>query len=334
MTGFTGSSSAAIITMNSELLLTDFRYIEQANDEVNGWQIVRAKTSLLKTIASKLKRECYRKIAFESNSTSFEFFQQLSKELSTPSIPNQCRPYKCKLVPVKGWVEELRAVKTDSEREALRAAAKLVDDCFRYALRILKPGKTEQEIAIKLEYFIKKRKKADISFNIILLSGPRSSLPHGKPSSRILRKQDMVLLDIGALWHGYCSDLTRTISLGRMNYEQRKVYTIVLETQEKALRTLKPEIKASKLFSSARRMIHEAGYSLDHGLGHGLGLEVHEYPRVGAGSTDVMRKDMVLTIEPGIYLKRRFGIRIEDMVLVKEKGVEVLTHSPKQIIEL
>ncbi len=347
LTGFTGSSGTAIITMDSELLLTDFRYIEQANNEVTVWQIVRTKKSPLKTIARILKKKS-RKIAFESNFVSFNFFQKLCEELGIPSIQScrgliyqtrshgrhKCRPYKHKLVPVKGWVEELRAVKTDSEISALRTAGKFVDDSFRYALGILKPGKTEREIAIELEYFIKKRKKADLSFDIILLSGSRTSLPHGKPSSRILRKQDLVLLDFGVLVNGYCSDLTRTVCLGRMNSEQRKVYRVVLRTQEKALKILKPGIKASKPFSFARRMIQDAGYSLNHGLGHGLGLEIHEYPRIGSGTMDTIKRDMVMTIEPGIYLKGKFGIRIEDMVLVKENGVELLTHSPREIIEL
>ncbi len=323
LTGFTGSSSTAIITMNSELLLTDFRYIEQANSEAVGWQVVHTKKSLLKTIARILKKKSYSKIAFESNSVSFNFFQELREELG-----------KCKLVPVKGWVEELRAVKTDSEKESLRTAGKLVDDSFRYALGILKPGKAEREIAIEMEYFVRKRKNAALSFDIILLSGANTSLPHGKPSSRILRKQDLVLLDFGVLFDGYCSDLTRTVCLGRMNSEQRKVYGVVLRTQEKALKILKPGIKASKPFSFARRMIQEAGYSLNHGLGHGLGLEIHEYPRIGLGTRDTIKRDMVVTIEPGIYLRGKFGIRIEDMVLVKENGVELLTHSPKHVIEL
>ena len=361
LTGFTGSSGIAIITMNSGLLLTDFRYIEQANNETAGWQVIHTEKSLLKTIARILKKKSYSKIAFESNSVSFNFFQELCEELGIPKqnlahlqyesvvveLARQKQSKLChynqhtekghsyvKLVPVKGWVEELRAVKTNSEISALRTAGKLIDDSFRYALGILKPGKTEREIAIELEYFIKKKKKADLSFDIILLSGSRTSLPHGKPSSKILRKQDLVLLDFGTLSDSYCSDLTRTICLGRMNSEQMKVYGVVLRTQKKALKILKPGIKASKPFSFARRMIQEAGYSLNHGLGHGLGLEIHEYPRIGSGTSDTIKRDMVVTVEPGIYLKGKFGIRIEDMVLVKENGVEFLTHSPREIIEL
>ncbi len=318
LTNFTGSG-AGIITQDSKFLLTDFRYFEQAGLQMDDWEVVRIEKSLVETAAKLLKRK---QVGFESDSISFSKFQELKDKL------------KCRLIPVKGWVEGLRAVKSSSEKELLKAAAEITDDVFSYALGILKPGRKEREIAIELEYFIKKRKGADVSFEIIFLSGPRSSLPHGRPSSRTLKKGDIVLLDMGILWKGYRSDLTRTVCLGRMNREQRRIYKLVLEAQKEALRNIKSGIKASKLDSIARGMIEEAHFSLGHGLGHGVGLEVHEYPRIGLGSKDIIKEDMVVTIEPGIYIMGEFGIRIEDMVLVKRSGAELLTHSPRGIVEL
>ena len=144
----------------------------------------------------------------------------------------------------------------------------------------------------------------------------------------------MILLDMGINWRGYCSDLTRTICLGRMNSEQKRVYQIVRKTQEGALRGIKPGIRASAVYSLARKTIENAGYSLGHALGHGLGLEIHEPPRMGNASKDIIRKDMVITVEPGIYIEGKFGVRIEDMVLVEKNGAELLTHSPRHPIEL
>ncbi len=318
LTNFTGDG-AGIITGDSKFILTDSRFVEQASLEVDDWEVIRIDKSLVETIAKALGGK---QVAFESDSISFARFQKLKNRL------------KGNLIPVKGWVEDLRSLKSGIEKELLRMAAEIIDDVFSFAAGILKPGRKEREIAIELEYFIKKRKGADISFEIILLSGQRSSLPHGRPSSKTLKKGDIVLMDMGVLWKGYRSDLTRTVCVGRMNREQRKAYRLVLEAQKEALRNIKPGIKASRLDSVARKVIEKAGFSLGHGLGHGVGLDVHEYPRIGPGSKDIIKKDMIVTIEPGIYIPGKFGIRIEDMVLVKEDSAELLTHSQRGIVEL
>ena len=320
--GFTGNG-IALLTAHSQFLLTDFRYIEQAEEEVSGWEIILSKKSLHKELVKIIMKTRARTVGIEENSISFARFRKLNSCLGN-----------VKLVPVKDWVQKCRAVKSEMEIELITRAAEIVDETFTYALGIIKPGMTEREIATELEYFIKAKMSADTSFEIILLSGFRSSLPHGKPSSKILQKGEIVLLDAGVNYQGYCSDLTRTVCLGRMNSEQRKVYRVVKKAQEKALANVKPGIKGSKLNSLAGSLIERAGYVLGHSLGHGVGLEIHESPGLRTGSRDIIRENMVFTIEPGIYLRGKFGIRIEDMVLVKKNGVELLTHSPDNIIEL
>ena len=318
----TTAGAWALVALDSQFLLTDSRYIEQAGQETAGWDIVLTEKSPFKTAAKILKDTRPRAVGFES-SISFDQFQELRKQLKGK-----------KLLPIRGWVEKLRIIKTGDEQELLRTSASIVDETFTYALGIIKPGKREREIAAEIEYFIGGKKEADTSFEIILVSGARSSLVHGKPSSKILKKGDMILLDMGINWRGYCSDLTRTICLGRMNSEQKRVYQIVRKTQEGALRGIKPGIRASAVYSLARKTIENAGYSLGHALGHGLGLEIHEPPRMGNASKDIIRKDMVITVEPGIYIEGKFGVRIEDMVLVEKNGAELLTHSPRHPIEL
>ena len=319
LTNFTGSG-ACIITEDSGFLITDSRYVEQAGLEADDYDIACVKVSLAETLAEILVRE--KRVAFESNYVSFSMFRQLKDRL------------KCNLVPVEEWVEKLRAVKTEDEEKLLKIAAGIVDEAFAYALKVIMPGRKEKDIALELEYFIRKKKKADISFNIILVSGTRASLVHGSPSSKILRQGDIVLLDMGAGWGGYCSDLTRTICLGRMSCEQKRVYELVLRAQEEAIAAIRPGMSASGLHSTARRIIEKSNFSLGHGLGHGIGLDVHEYPRIGRGSRDVIRQGMVVTVEPGIYIPGKFGVRIEDMVLLRQNGSELLTHSPKHVIEL
>lgn len=322
LTGFTGSG-IALITAHSQFLLTDSRYVEQAEEEVSGWEIILSKKSLYRELIKIITKTRIRSVGIEENSISFAKFRKLDSCLGN-----------VKMIPVKDWVQKCRAVKSEMEIELITGAAEIIDETFTYAFGIIKPGMTERKIAAKLEYFIKAKKSADTSFDIILLSGFRSSLPHGKPSSKILQKGEIVLLDAGVNYRGYCSDLTRTVCLGRMNSEQRKVYRVVKKAQEKALANIKPGIKGSRLNSLAGSLIKRAGYVLGHSLGHGVGLEIHESPGLRAGSRDIIKENMVFTVEPGIYLKGKFGIRIEDMVLVKKDGIELLTHSPDNIIEL
>jgi Xaa-Pro aminopeptidase len=235
------------------------------------------------------------------------------------------------LLPVKEWVEEQRLVKDDGEIAAIREAARRVDQALAAFIARLQPGRSERELALELEMELV-RAGTEKSFAIIMASGPSAAAPHAVPGERLLQPGDLLKIDVGGKWEQYCSDITRTYCLGEADERFREIYGVVLEAQSAALARVGPGMKGAELDQAARKVISAAGYGeyFTHSLGHGVGLEVHEGPRVSARSTDTLAPGMVVTIEPGIYLPGWGGVRIEDMVLVTEQGSEVLTGAPKE----
>ncbi|AIS52365.1 peptidase M24 [Thermoanaerobacter kivui] len=323
ITGFTGDDSAAFITHDKAIFITDARYTEQAQKEVKDFEVIEHKNGIKEVIKEYIEKLRIKKLAFEEN-ISFRQYKELKDFLGI------------KLVPQANLVETLRMVKDDTEIENIKKAQNITDMAFNHILNFIKVGMTEREVALELEYFMKKQGAQDLSFEAIVASGKRSSLPHGKASEKVIEKGDFVTLDFGCKVNGYCSDMTRTIVMGKADDRQKEIYNIVLEAQQRAIDNLKAGITSKEADSLARSVIEEKGYGkyFGHSLGHGVGLEVHEAPSLSFKNEEILKEGAIVTVEPGIYIPDFGGVRIEDMVLLKEDGVTNLTNSPKYLIEL
>lgn len=325
LSGFNGDSGWLLITPDKSLLITDFRFLIQAKAEASGCEIVMYEGKMLDTLNELLSRERIQHLGFESEHCTYEEYQRLVSALSG-----------IKLTGLPSLVEKLRIQKDNSEIEAIRRAVQISDAAFEHVLDFIKPGVREFEIAAEIEYWMRRKGADKPSFDTIIGSGFRGALPHGTASDRRVEKGDLIVMDFGAVYQGYCSDMTRTVVVGQASPEQRKVYDIVLKAQLAAVDALKPGTRCLDLDAVARRIIGEHGYggNFGHGLGHGVGLEIHEAPAVNTRNGDELLQGMVVTIEPGIYLDGWGGIRIEDTVLVTADGCEVLTQSGKNLIEI
>ncbi len=331
LTGFTGSAGILIVGRDDwAWLVTDGRYKLQSKEQTKGTGVKIAITRMTdKVLANILKRTGVHRVGFEGRYCTVAFLDRLKGELKGSKI---------KLESVSGVVEELRAVKDESELTCIQQAAQIADAAFEHALKVLKVGMTERELAWEIEAFLRTHGADAIAFTPIIVSGERTALPHGQPSDRRLRKGDLVTMDLGAMVNGYCSDLTRTVVIGRPNSEQQKIYRAVWEAQQKAIESLVANQKGKKVDSIVREVLDKHGFKklFMHGTGHGVGLEVHESPSLGQRSKDVLKPNMVVTIEPGVYVPEFGGVRIEDLVLVTDSVPEVLTHSlnPPKILSV
>lgn len=323
LTGFTGSAGVLIVGREGwAWLITDGRYKLQSKEQTKGTGVKIAVTRLTgKVIANTLKRMGVKHVGFEGRNCSVAFFESLRDEL---------KGAKVKLESVAGVVEELRAVKDESELMLIRQAAQLADAAFEHALKVLTVGMTEKELAWEIEAFLRPHGADAVAFPPIIVSGERTALPHGQPSDRKLQKGDLVTVDLGATVNGYCSDLTRTIVIGKPNSEQQRLYRAVWEAQQRGIEAIAANQKGKKVDSIVREVLDRHGLKklLLHWSGHGVGLEIHEMPSLGQRSKDVLKPNMVVTVEPGVYVPNFGGVRIEDMVLVTNDKPEVLTHSP------
>lgn len=327
MTGFTGSAGMALITREEALFLTDFRYVEQAKAQAPDYTLVRYDDPYA-TLHQRLARYAGRRIGFESHHVTVEQLENLKN-------PPDGQPAAVEWVPVKGLVEELRGRKSQEELELIQAAVDVADRAFSYILDHLRPGATEKEIAWKLEVFMREQGAEALAFPSIVASGPNGALPHARPTDKPLAAGEFVTLDFGCVWKGYCSDMTRTVFIGRPTDEDRVLYELVLRPQQAGVEAVRPGVVAKDVDATARNIIAEAGYGdfFGHGLGHGIGLDVHEeIPRFSTRGGVVLEPGMVGSIEPGVYLPGRGGIRIEDLVVVTEDGCRILTKSTKELI--
>lgn len=322
ISGFTGSAGTLIVTQTSAYLLTDFRYIEQAQAQAPEFQVVRIGEPGQDALQDLLVADGINSLGFEQDYVTYAEYERLKQRLAT------------ELVPQSGIVEKLRQVKTEEEIAHMQRATQIAEAAFEQVLPEIEAGRTELEIALDLEIAMRRLGAEGLAFSIIAASGPRSSLPHGRATERVLQAGDFLTLDFGAISGGYCSDMTRTVVLGQPSEKQLEIYNIVLQAQLQAQAAVRPGLQGKEVDQVARDIIAAAGYGdfFGHGLGHGVGLQVHEGPRAGKTSEDILQPGMVVTIEPGIYIPDFGGVRIEDMVLVAETGHRNFNSSSKELI--
>jgi Xaa-Pro aminopeptidase len=322
--GFSGSSGQLLVTRKAAVFFTDFRYQQQSAAEIgDAAEIVVFKTTLAEALFARIKKLRIKKLALEK-SISLNLYLAYKAEFSG------------EIIPVGGLVEDLRQIKDDSEVKNLKKAFAIADNAFAELMKIIKPGMTEAEVAAHLEFFMKTGGSEAPSFSTIIASGPNSACPHAHPTSRKLKKGEMVKIDFGAVFNGYHSDMTRTVFLGKADAKFKKVYSVVLEAQAKAIKELKAGKVCRDIDAVARKVITEAGYGeyFGHGLGHSLGLDVHEAPSLSPRCEEKIKPGVTFTVEPGIYLPGWGGVRIEDVFMVREKGLLQLTSTPNSLFEV
>jgi len=330
--GFTGSNAALIVTAKKAALFTDGRYTAQARQETQAARVVIAKKSALREACALLESLLGKKAqaVYDPDHTTVSDLALMRSAISGKRRRGFFNPLP------RPIVSELRMVKDTDELKRMTEAAALGNRIFDAVLPHIQSGVSETEIAASLEFFARSMGAEGMSFETIVASGPRSALPHGRASSHKTPRNGFVTLDFGVILKGYCSDMTRTVCVGKPGAAERSAYAAVLEAQEAGVAAVKPGATCGEVDEAARGSLRTAGLAkyFTHSTGHGVGLEIHESPRIGAGQTMELKPGMVITIEPGIYMPGKFGIRIEDMVVVTERGAKVLTPVTKALIEL
>ncbi len=325
LSGFTGSSGWLLVTAGEAWLITDFRYEEQAQAEAAGWTVVvyRAPDRLETALARLLGERRVTALGFDPDALTVSAHRALAEAL--PGV---------ELRPAPRLVTALRAVKDEAELALIRRAMAQAEEAFARLLPEVRPGRSERELALELEFLMRRLGADGAAFDFIVASGPRSSLPHGQPTDRRLQAGDLVTFDFGARFAGYHSDITRTVVVGRADERQREVYEVVRAAQAAALAAVREGAKAEDVDRAARDVIAAAGYGerFGHSTGHGVGLEVHEYPTLAPRRDDLLVAGMVVTVEPGVYIPGWGGVRIEDTVVVTPSGCEVLCRTPKELL--
>lgn len=325
LTGFSGSNGLVVYSNDHLHFFTDGRYTTQSHQEVTNAQVHIAASNLMMCAKETGVLDGVERIILEADHTTLATFGQYK----------ECAP-GVEWVPISQVLEKPIAIKTEEEKRYIAASQKVTDDVFKHLLGFVTPGMTEQEIAAEIVYQHLRRGASSMSFDPIVASGPNGALPHARPSNRELQMGDMVVVDMGCFVNGYASDMTRTFAVGEPGEEARTVYQTVLDAQLKALEAASPDLTTRELDHVARSVIEQAGYGayFSHSLGHGVGLQIHEWPGVSWKSEHPLQEGMIITIEPGIYIPNQVGVRIEDMIQLTESGCENLTASPKALIVL
>ena len=325
--GFTGSSGVLLVESSSATLFTDSRYTFQAREQVHDARTDIVAGSLLKAVAEALTRpRGIVRLGYSPTQLT------VAQKAALDSLVGK----HLRWVDATNAVERLRSIKEHSELALMRDAAHLIDSVWSGALRKLKPGVSELDVAAEIEYAMKRRGASGPSFETIVASGARSAWAHARPTSKLLRKNELVVMDQGAILRGYCSDMTRTVFLGRASSRIRSMYRAVLDSQEAAKAAIRAGVTAGSVDAAARDTLkkHRLDRFFTHSTGHGLGTEVHEMPRLGRGEETILEKGMVITVEPGVYVEGLGGVRIEDDVVVTASGCESLTNANRELIEL
>lgn len=319
---FRSTSYELVVTEDANYLLTDSRYTEAAAEREPVYQVVRVNGSDY-TLFDFLKEKNYQVLGLEFKKSSIDFYNQLTEALPASRIQA-----------FDGEVEKIRMIKDPEEQADLRMAEHIGDEAFSYILTQIRPGVSEKEIALKLEMKMRELGASGLSFDTICASGARSSLPHGEPTDKLIERGDLLTMDFGCIYNGYCSDMTRTVGVVTLNARQKEIYEIVLQAQLAGIRSIRAGVPSKDVDRAARDVIEAAGYGVyfGHGTGHGTGLEIHEAPTAGPAGKEILQNGMTVTIEPGIYLPGEFGVRIEDLSIVTDDGIINLTESDKQLI--
>lgn len=326
LTGFTGSFGWVLVTKREVYLMTDSRYVEQASKQTSGCKIVQMQhftpPVTLRMIMTDVDAVT---LGVESDRLTYEEFERVASQVRRKAV-----------TPIAGFVDRLRRVKDEEEIKLLARAEEIGDEALAHVLGVIKPGMTEREIAIELEFQMRKAGASGLSFDTIVASGKRSSMPHGLASDKKVEVGDFITMDFGCVYQGYCSDMTRTIALGNVDEKQETVYNLVRKAQEDAIAAVHAGVTGKEIHAVAMNVFQEAGYGayFGHGLGHSVGLEIHEAPTFAPRTEDIIPENTVITVEPGLYLPDWGGVRIEDLIVVKEDGCINLAHSPKELIIL
>ncbi len=325
ISGFTNDTAVLYISPLRRVLMTDSRYTTQAKLEAKDFEIVDVGQLGYSKIISKLaKLDGVTHIAFEADRLSVKEYLKYDHEVSA------------EFVAIDKEIDSLRMIKTEEELGLLAKAEEIGDLGFSEIIKLIRPGMTELEVAARLEFILKSNGAEGLSFDTIVASGVNSSMPHAIPSSKKIEIGDFVTMDFGCIYKGYCSDMTRTIVVGNASDRQREIYNTVLKAQTTVCEKIKAGMVCRDVDTIARTIIYEAGYEgcFGHGLGHSVGLYIHENPACNTRTYTVLQENMIMTVEPGIYIEGFGGVRIEDMVCVKNNGCLNFTHSPKQLIEI
>lgn len=320
LSGFTGSAGILVIKPDEAVLASDFRYYEQVTREAPQFRLAKIKTKLADLLPGLLEDLGVKRLGFESEHVTVAQYREWTQVSGG-----------VEWLEMKEVVERIRAVKEEKEIEALRASAALTDAAFAHLLEVIVPGMAETHVAWEIEAYMRAHGASKVAFDLIVAAGPNGARPHARPGDHIIREGEPIVVDIGCVLDGYCSDMTRTFCLGEPSAQYLEVWQIVLNAQEAAEAAIQPGMTGVEADALARQVIEQAGYGeqFGHGLGHGVGIAVHEMPRASRLSEDTLEPGMTLTVEPGIYLPGEFGVRLEDLVVVRPGGIELLTHSPK-----
>jgi Xaa-Pro aminopeptidase len=324
VSGFTGTAGIVLVSLEEAIFITDFRYTEQAQEQAKGFTVVEHKKLIENEVKEQLNRLKVERLGFEKNHITY----------ATYDCYNEL--FDAELVPTSEIVEKIRLIKTPDELKILKKAAEIADAAFEHIQGYIKPGVKEIEVSNELEFFMRRQGATASSFDTIVASGFRSAMPHGVASTKEIQAGELVTLDYGALYNGYVSDITRTVAVGDISAELRKIYDTVLEAQLRGVNGIKPGMTGIEADALTRDYIAEQGYGeyFGHSTGHGIGLEVHEGPGLSFRSEMKLEPGMVVTVEPGIYIPNIGGCRIEDDIVITETGNERLTTSTKELIQL
>lgn len=326
LTGFQTSDGYVLITRSSATFFIDFRYVEKAREVVRSADVVLFER--FAQIPEKAKADGVRALYVESRYVPVATFAAWQKAFDGITVSQDDRLDRA--------LTDGRAIKTAAEVENIRAAQKMTDETFSYILDRITPGRTERDVMLDMEFYMRRLGSEGVSFDFIVVSGKNSSLPHGVPTDKPIARGDFVTMDFGAVVNGYHSDMTRTVAVGTVSEDQRRVYETVAAAQNASFSVIRPGTSCFDVDKAARDLINAAGYEgcFGHGLGHSVGVEIHEAPSCNRRCTTPLAPGMIMTVEPGVYLENRFGVRIEDMVWVTENGYENLTASRKDLIVL
>jgi len=323
LTAFRGTAGVALLDSRGAILWVDPRYTLQAQAEARGVEVIEEREGLQKAVAAWLKAQKVRRLGYEEAHLTCADFSRLRQKTGRD----------VKFVPVTGLVENLRAVKDEDEVAKIRGAGLITAEVFGDLLGIIRPGVSECELSAEIEYRMRKKGGEGAAFETIVASGARAALPHARPSRKLLRQNELVILDLGAILGNYAADMTRTVYLGEPPGRVRRLFDTVAAAQERAARAARAGVRASQVDAVARRTLAERGLArfFTHSTGHGVGLETHEMPRLARGEKTRLQTGHVVTVEPGVYLEGWGGIRIEDTIWVGPAGPEILTPAPKDL---
>ncbi|MGN0627640.1 MAG: M24 family metallopeptidase [Oscillospiraceae bacterium] len=325
-TGFVSSAGALLVTREKAVLLLDSRYVEAGGKKVTDAEVVLM-TDMARQLNELFEEYKVKTVGIESGYMTVESLYSLRKVLSAQMLDDPR---------LNSIILKHRCVKSEEEMAEIRAAQAITDKTFIHMLDLIKPGVSEKDLQLELDYYMLRNGATGLAFETILAAGANGSMPHAVPSDNVIKEGDFVTMDFGAAHNGYCSDMTRTVAVGKITEEQEKVYNLVLDAQLAAIDAVRAGVPCNSIDKVARDMIYGAGYEgrFGHGLGHSLGLEIHENPRFSMLCSDITEVGTVMSVEPGIYLDGRFGVRIEDIVMITENGCEVITKSEKKLITL